>query len=789
MSVPNKIFNEFSLMKLGQIINYILLLVLLITAICVFVPFSPAMPAAGLDPSWIFGMNQATAQGLSFGKEMIFTFGPYASIYTKTYHPSTDFMMISGSLYLALSYWACFVLLMKEVQWRWVLIFCAILAGLMYSRDALLFSLPLLVGLLTLKILDLEEGRLTKSKLAPFFVALLFASFGLLPLIKGSILILCVAVAAFCSILFFANRHRLLAIICLFTPMISMLFFWLASGQSATTLPNYFIGMAPIVSGYTEAMAVDGNIREVILYLVASVFLLLAICIQTQITKISKIFLFCTYFVFLFLSLKAGFVRHDGHAIMSGTSILIAALLLPFAFNARLILSVIVFALISWSYIDSHYIKTSTESIGNNFESTYSSAWYGIKSRIENRNWPKLEFDTAVQSLKEQASFPVLQGTTDIYSYNQSYLISSGNSWLPRPILQSYSVYTPELAEINRKHLLGSQAPDNIIFKVEPIDGRIPSIEDGASWPILMLNYRPTRMENDFLFLQKNGNIHNIENQLKLKNGIHIFGESVNLPHVSQPIFVQFEIKPTIFGRIASIFFKPSQLQITLELNNGMKKQYRIIAGMAKSGFLISPLIENTSEFGMLYGKNGFLDGKLVKSIAIAPLDGGTKLWNNKYTATFSQIKTNSPVDLSKIYKFDEFDSELSGSKVTEAEKCDGSIDVVNGTNPAPAKFSASGLLSVNGWLTASVNKATLPEAVYVVLTDDKGNHSYLRTRRKSRPDVGAHFNKPELNRSGYSTMVDISALGGQYTLGLAIKNSSKIIICTEFNIPATITK
>lgn len=768
--------------------NLILALVLLITVISVFVPFSPAMPAASLDPSWEFGMNQAVAQGLSFGRDIIFTFGPYASIYTKLYHPSTDFLMISGSLYLALSYWACLVILMKGVQWRWVLILCATFAGLMYSPDALFFSFPLLVGLATFNILFSEDRRLVESKLAPIYVALLFAPFGLLPLVKGSILILCVATAALCSVFFVANKQRVLAITCLLSPLVSMFFFWIASGQSAANLPNYFISMAPIVSGYTEAMAVGGKTREVITYLIASMFLLLTISSQKQIIAASKIFLFLIYFLFLFISFKAGFVRHDGHALIAGTSILIAALLLPFIFNNRTILPVIVIALFSWFLIDRHYIKTSTESIGNNVISTYSSAWHGIKNRIENKNWPRLEFDAAVNTLRKKASFPVLQGTTDIYSYNQSYLIASGNTWSPRPILQSYSVYTPALAEINKKHLLGSKAPDNIIFSVEPIDGRFPSIEDGASWPILMVNYQPTRMENDFLFLRKKKSISEIEKPLKLTSEKHTFGESVNLPHSSQPIFAQIEIKPTLLGRIASIFFKPSQLQITLELKNGMRKQYRIIAGMAKSGFLISPLIENTAEFGMLYGKNGFLEGKLVKSIAIAPRYGRTKLWNDEYTVTFRQIRTTSPIDISKIFKFDGFDSELSGSTATIAEKCDGSIDAVNDTSPAPAKFAASSLLSVSGWLAASVDKAILPEAVYVVLTDEQGNHKYLRTHLTPRPDVGAYFKKTKLNESGYGTMADVSALEGKYTLGLAIKMSGKVKICPQFKIPTTIT-
>jgi hypothetical protein len=642
MSIFKKTMNIFFTTNIDIAFDAILGGLLLIIIIARFVPFYPYIPTSELDSSWQFGMNQALAQGLSFGKDIIFTFGPYASIYTKSYHPSTDFLMVSGSLYLALSYWACFVILMKGVQWRWILAFYFIFAGgFWWLTDALFLLFPLLVGLLIFKISFSEQGKLVNSKLASFYVALLFAPFGLLPLIKGSMLILCGAVAAFCSVFFIANRHRLLAIICLCSPMVSMLFFWIASGQSAVGLPSYFISMAPIVSGYTEAMAVDGNIYEIILYLITSAFLLLAISIHAQITNTSKIFLFCIYFVFLFISFKAGFVRHDGHAYISGMSILIASLLLPFIFNTKIILPVIVFALLTWSYIDSHYIRTSAESIAKNFKSTYLSMWDGITNRIKNRNWPKTEFDARMNLLREQASFPVMQGATDIYSYNQSYLIASGNIWSPRPIFQSYSVYTPVLAEANKKHLLGEKAPENIIFRVEPIDGRIPSIEDGASWPVLLVNYQPTRMENDFLFLRKNRG-HQIEEPLKISREMHSFGEGVFLPHTSQPVFAQIEIKPTILGRIASIFFKPSQIQIMLEMNNGEKKQYRIISGMSKSGFLISPLIENTAEFWMLYGKTGCLDGKVVKSIAIASRDSIIELWNNKYTITFRQIKTGT---------------------------------------------------------------------------------------------------------------------------------------------------
>lgn len=784
MDIKKNKFNSDNLILIG---NFILWAVFLITIIAVFVPFYPVMPSTGIDPSWVFGTDQAVAQGLSFGKDIIFTMGPYVSIYTKLYHPSIDLMMVTGGIYLALSYWLGFVLLMKGVKWRWVLFFYVFLTGLMYSLDALFFSYPLMVGLLIYKMLFLGKGQFVKGKLVPVYVALLFAPFGLLPLIKGSMLILCFAIAVLCSVFFIVNKKRFFTIICLSSPFVSMFFFWIASGQFVVDLPAYFISMMPIISGYTEAMAVDGPIREVVLYLIASGLLLIGILIQKKIINTSKIFLFCIYFVFLFLSFKAGFVRHDGHAITAGTSILIASLLFPFVFKSKFVYPITIFALLVWFCINNNYIKISPESISKNIVSTYSSAWVGIKNRIENKNWPRLEFDVAMNSLRGEASFPVLQGTTDIYSYNQAYLIASGNSWAPRPILQSHAAYTPALVEINKKHLLGAQAPDNVIFRVEPIDGRLPSLEDGASWPILMLNYQPTQMENYFLFLQKNKNTSEFEEPLKLKSEKHKFGESVSLPQSIQPIFAQIDISPTILGRIANFLYKTSQLQITIELENGVKKQYRIIAGMAASGFLISPLIENTEEFGMLYDE-GFLDEKLVKAITITPSNGGINLWNDEYNVTFSQVKASVPIDISKIYKFDGFDDELSVAKVTTVEKCDGSIDVVNDVTAVSTGLSVSGgLLRVTGWIVDSVEKGTLPKAVYVVLTDDKGNHKYLRTKTFSRPDVGGYFKKPELNESGYSTTTDVLGLEGKYTLGLALKTSDDVKICTQFKIPLTI--
>ena len=68
--------------------------------IVAFVALAPGLPAPQLDSGWQFGMNEATAMGL-VGKGLVFTFGPYASLYTSQYFPATNGLMLAGDVLLA----------------------------------------------------------------------------------------------------------------------------------------------------------------------------------------------------------------------------------------------------------------------------------------------------------------------------------------------------------------------------------------------------------------------------------------------------------------------------------------------------------------------------------------------------------------------------------------------------------------------------------------------------------------------------------------------------------------
>ena len=80
----------------------VIVLVALVLTCLAFIPFSPWMPRAGLDPSWCYAINEAVERGLVFGRDMIFTFGPMGSVYSTAYGPGTDFQMPVSYTHLTL---------------------------------------------------------------------------------------------------------------------------------------------------------------------------------------------------------------------------------------------------------------------------------------------------------------------------------------------------------------------------------------------------------------------------------------------------------------------------------------------------------------------------------------------------------------------------------------------------------------------------------------------------------------------------------------------------------------
>ena len=574
-------------------------------------------------------MNQAVAQGLAIGKDLIFTFGPYASIYTREYHPGTDHLMVFGSLFLGLCF--AFTLLYTAHRRPFVLLVALLLflVGGGATGDSLLFALPLVIAMAVVRLdAVLRHGSpATADKWTLGLTALMVSPLGLLPLVKGSLLLYCIATVLLLCIFLGYRRHYKLAATVGASAVTSCVLFWSLSGQAVGDLSNYFSSMAQIVSGYTDAMAIEGsprNGKEPIMFLAASATILWGLFRANLNSAPSKIVLIIAFSLFLFLSFKGSFVRHDFHAMLAAGSIIIAALLLGFLGSDRRFALAFLSAIIVWAMIDKSYNNTSTQRVVERIESAYVNAWKGFRDRVKGEGLLPARFDQALNAIREDVLLPKLPGTTDLYSYGQSYLIAAGNDWNPRPVFQSYSVYTVSLAQTNAQHLRSEGGPDHILFQVEPIDQRLPSLEDGLSWPALIDNYRVNDWYNGYVSFTRRPTRRDHSDLEHIGTFTQSTGVPMEIPLSDAAIFVKLDLTPTRLGRVLEFIYKPPELIMTLRLVNGEERQFRVVASMMKSGFFLSPLVEEATGFVLLAtGNLRDLRPNGVTSMSIMPTYGG----------------------------------------------------------------------------------------------------------------------------------------------------------------------
>ena len=610
------------------------------TLLCLLVPFQPIMPGPSLDPSWRYAINEAVARGMVFGKDIIFTFGPYGSIYTQMYHPATDARMMTGSLYLAVCFIGLLLWLSRRLNPLWRVALAVTLGALMPLPDALFFAYPLAVALMVHELM--QPDRRSLGSPPSFHSALLlfvaFSPLGFIPLIKGSMLPLCGVVAWLAAIYALYHRQRRVALLALVAPSLTMVAAWLAAAQPLTALPSFFLNMLPIISGYTEAMQLQGPAIEKYIYVAAAGTLLGGLLLGRG-DWTGKLYLIASFGLFLLLNFKAGFVRHDGHALIAAPAAVIAVILSwPYA-NRLVTLLAAGLSLWGLAVIMPAYAGPLEPHAKARAREVYGSAVKGLRHRLKDPTRLDRHFEDARAKLRAEGRIPSMPGTTDIYPFDQAYLLATDNQWNPRPVLQSYSAYTPKLEALDAAHIAADKAPDNIVFRVFGLDNRLPSLDDGPSWPWLFARYEYVGTVEPFGYLKKKPSWRPPTLQ-PLSTHRAAQGQWVDVPSAGgAKIYAKVHIGNTLRGKIVSQLYRPSLLHIHLRLANGELRDYRLVSQMGAAGFVLSPLVDSLEDFRKAFGDPRDLEHKTVVAMRVLP-EGGGGHWNPEYTLEFHAIQS-----------------------------------------------------------------------------------------------------------------------------------------------------
>ena len=106
--------------------------------------------------------------------------------------------------------------------------------------------------------------------------------------------------------------------------------------------------------------------------------------------------------------------------------------------------------------------------------------------------------------------------------------------WSPRPVFQSYVVYSNELDDINTGHFSGEDMPDKILYKIYNYENKYQFFDEPAVLREILKNYRFTDIDeiDGWGLLEKKEDKSIFEKEFISKNTFRI-GEEILVPDIN----------------------------------------------------------------------------------------------------------------------------------------------------------------------------------------------------------------------------------------------------------------
>jgi len=154
----------------------------------------------------------------------------------------------------------------------------------------------------------------------------------------------------------------------------------------------------------------------------------------------------------------------------------------------------------------------------------------------------------------------------------------------------------------------------------------------------LIDKYAIASADNLFLYLKKRSVPAPDRAPTEISSGRHALGSDVPVPLTKDAVIAEIGVEQTLIGRLLTTLYKPPELHISVALTGGETKTYRFIPGMAKSGFILSPLVNDTNDFIQLTASRDNLAKNTVKSFSVSPAGGKSLFWKDTYSVRLSEF-------------------------------------------------------------------------------------------------------------------------------------------------------
>jgi hypothetical protein len=591
-------------------------------------------PDPRLDASWQMMLIHAHSEGMQFGRDVIFTWGPLGFLCSLTHLGNVSAVpilvwQVGGNLLVAL---ALVTLTRSLALGRRITFVAALLAFHWLFQDTVYFLLIALIALA-----GLMKPQSPILRLVAWTLVL-----GFLAQIKFTYLVIASA-AVLSAIGCWAGRgswRRCWAIAGGY--VLAVIVWWVAAGQALDNLYPYLRRSLEISSGYADAMAFDESWS---LFFWGSLLALLCLLFVWRTWRAGADRAFAAgsaaYLGFSFLVMwKEGFIRADmvalgGHVFGFFTYILILGPVLPgLLFPAK-----------RWHWFDTSFVLCLVGIAS--FDPDYYRwaprvAWQILYGQVEALkrlgelpgDWQRSFGEACADASLPGIKAAVGKGTVDVYNYSTGIALLNGLNVSARPIFQSYSAYTPSLEGYNLRFYQSARAPDFLLWKDENVDGRYPGQDDAMLVAALPGHYEGLFKEGDYWLFRKRSPVSAAapERRLVLTRAVRL-SEEIELPlPTGQAIWLQAEPIPNSLGRLRGILYKPAIIELSTTDDLGRRRVWRMLPRVARDGFILVPTLADGSDLMLLMKGEA---RSIVKSFHFEAPGGQEEFWSHVDVSVF----------------------------------------------------------------------------------------------------------------------------------------------------------
>ena len=561
-------------------------------------PFDFTYISSGLDPSWVAASSWARQHGMTFGSEIVFTSGPLSILHHRFFDRALAFITVAIWLLcvLILAVVTTHVAINQRTSVGNIILVLICAAGSWFIHPPFNYDSVMFLACL---ILPLSAEAQVKPRWIELWLTFILAS---LSVAKFSVFPIAVVAVLVCDLIRLLRGEYPLSTF-VFIGSLAALF--LVTGGTVSGLSTFILSSAEVASGYTKAMSVSGSSIEVAAWMLGAGLLASFAALELRRAwSVSAALVVLILAAFLWICLKAGFVRHDLHSLIAWAGLWFAALVWAFRAlgNGRLLYAAVYIGVAVGAAIQGQRaLPTFSLDPTVGLQKTVSqlhaaltlvrspSAW--LQSHQEAQ-------DRAKASLKLAAPLPLLNGTIDMIPSAQSELIANDLTYRPRPTVQEYTTYSRKLVDLNRAFFESNRAPEYLLVTPGSIDHRHPASAEGPLWPMLIARYEPMGMVRDYaLFRQRKRPIEGLLG--RPVETVASFDQDVRFPRPGEAAFVKIEIRQNLFGRIASLIYKTPGISMEVSFQDNRRIRYRLVADIAREGMVLAPTIETATAFAL----------------------------------------------------------------------------------------------------------------------------------------------------------------------------------------------